>query len=62
MSRSHPLRVADYLQHVLEAISRIQDYTAGMRLEGFLTDRKTSDAVIRNLEIIGKRKLLNTFT
>jgi uncharacterized protein with HEPN domain len=28
MSRSHPLRVADYLQHILEAISHIQDYTA----------------------------------
>lgn len=27
MSRSHPLRVADYLQHILEAISHVQDYT-----------------------------------
>lgn len=54
MSRSHPLRVADYLQHILEAISHIQDYTAGMNVDGFMTDRKTSDAVIRNLEIIGE--------
>ena len=30
MSRAHPLRVADYLQHILEAIGDIQDYTAGM--------------------------------
>jgi uncharacterized protein with HEPN domain len=54
MSRSHPLRVADYLQHILEALSHIQDYTVGMNVDGFLTDRKTSDAVIRNLEIIGE--------
>lgn len=54
MSRSHPLRVTDYLQHILEAISHIQEYTAGMNVDGFMADRKTSDAVIRNLEIIGE--------
>lgn len=27
MSRAHPLRVADYLQHILEAIGNIQDHT-----------------------------------
>lgn len=54
MSRAHPLRVADYLRHILEAIGNIQDYTVGMDLAAFLTDRKTSDAVIRNLEVIGE--------
>ena len=54
MSRPHPLRVADYLQHILEAIGNIQDYTAGMDLAAFLADRKTCDAVIRNLEVIGE--------
>ena len=54
MSRAHPLRVADYLQHILEAIGNIQDYTAGMDLAAFLADRKTCDAVIRNLEVIGE--------
>jgi hypothetical protein len=54
MSRSHPLRVVDYLQHILEAISHVQDYTAGMQIDGFMADRKTSGAVIRNLEIIGE--------
>lgn len=53
MSRAHPLRVADYLQHPLEAIGNIQDYTVGMNLAAFLADRKTCDAVIRNLEVIG---------
>ena len=28
MSRANPLRIADYLQHILEAIDNIQDYTA----------------------------------
>lgn len=54
MSRAHPLRVADYLQHILEAIGHIQDYTTDMDLAAFLADRKTSDAVIRNLEVIGE--------
>lgn len=31
MSRAHPLRVADYLQHILEAIGNIQDYTICQR-------------------------------
>ena len=30
MSRANPLRIADYLQHVLDAIDNIQAYTAGM--------------------------------
>ncbi len=54
MSRADTLRVADYLQHVLEAIGNIQDYTAGMDLTAFMADRKTRDAVIRNLEVIGE--------
>lgn len=54
MSRANPLRVVDYLQHILEAIDNIQDYTAGMDLDAFMADRKTRDAVIRNLEIIGE--------
>lgn len=54
MSRADTLRVADYLQHILEAIGNIQDYTAGMDLAAFMADRKTRDAVIRNLEVIGE--------
>ena len=54
MSRSHPLRVADYLRHILEAVSHIQDYTAGMNVDTFIADRKTSDAVIRIQEVIGE--------
>ena len=42
-----------YLLHIRDAIDRIFGYTsAGDGL--FFTDRKTQDAVIRNLEIIGE--------
>lgn len=54
MSRADPLRIADYLAHILEAIRNIQEYTAGMSRSDFMIDRKTQDAVIRNLEVIGE--------
>lgn len=43
-----------YLTTALECIDRIGEYTAGMTKEAFLADRKTQDAVVRNLEIIGQ--------
>ncbi|GAB6134990.1 DUF86 domain-containing protein [Thermococcus prieurii] len=39
---------------MLEAISRIEEYTEGYDFEDFINDRKTVDAVLRNLEIIGE--------
>jgi uncharacterized protein with HEPN domain len=54
MSRDDPRRVADYLRHILEAIENIQSYTAGATLESYRSDRKTQDAVVRNLEVIGE--------
>jgi uncharacterized protein with HEPN domain len=48
------LRLRDYLQHILQAVLHIREYTAGMELPAFLADRKTQDAVIRNLEVIGE--------
>ena len=54
MTRARPLRTPDYLSHIAEAIALIQTYTAGMDANSFLGDRKTQDAVIRNLEIIGE--------
>ena len=42
-----------FLNHVLRAITEIQDFTAGGRGD-FMTDRKTQSAVIRQLEIIGE--------
>lgn len=54
MSQANPLRIVDYLQHILDAIDNIQDYCAGMSRDAFMEDRKTRDAVIRNLEVIGE--------
>lgn len=54
MSRANPQRCADYLQHIVEAIDNIQNYTVGMDLAAFIADRRTCDAVIRNIEVIGE--------
>ncbi|WP_258083704.1 HepT-like ribonuclease domain-containing protein [Thermococcus thermotolerans] len=43
-----------YVEDILEAISRIEEYTEGMSLEEFKAERIVIDAVIRNLEIIGE--------
>ena len=40
-----------YLATALECIDRIAEYTAGMTKEAFLADRKTQDAIVRNLEM-----------
>ncbi len=42
------------LDDILEAVERIETYTAGMDRAQFQADRKTVDAVIRNLEVIGE--------
>lgn len=44
----------DFVSDIQEAIRRIEAYTVGATYEAFLTDTKTQDAVIRNLEIIGE--------
>lgn len=43
-----------YLDDILEAIASIREYTAGLDYDAFAQDRKTQDAVVRNLEIIGE--------
>lgn len=39
---------------MLEAAERIERYVVGLDQPGFLADEKTSDAVVRNLEILGE--------
>lgn len=41
------------VQDILEAAISIRSYTSGMTFEQFAVDRKTIDAVIRNLEVMG---------
>lgn len=48
------LRVPDYLSHILNAIKRIERYTADMDEMAFLNTELVQDAVIRNIEIIGE--------
>jgi uncharacterized protein with HEPN domain len=43
-----------FLEDILEAVERIEEYTDSMDYEDFLEDRKTVDAVLKNLEIIGE--------
>lgn len=42
-----------YLLHIRDAIDAVLSYTADGR-QSFFADRKTQDAVVRNLEIIGE--------
>jgi uncharacterized protein with HEPN domain len=48
------LRVSGYLDHVLQAIERIDRYTEDVDEVGFLNSELIQDAVIRNIEIIGE--------
>ena len=47
-------RLADYLGHIAQAISRVHRYTAGMDQAAFAAEPLVQDAEIRNLEIIGE--------
>jgi len=42
------------LDDICEAIDRIELYISGMSFDVFSKDRKSVDAVVRNLEIIGE--------
>ncbi len=43
-----------YIGHILEAISGIEEYIAGISFDEFLKDKKTQDAVLRKLEVVGE--------
>ena len=51
---SAPRDVRVYLDDILTSISRIEKYVEGMSMDQFRADSKTTDAVVRNLEIIGE--------
>ncbi len=42
------------LDDICEALDRIEQYISGMSFDVFSKDRKSIDAVVRNLEIIGE--------
>jgi len=47
-------RLSDYLEHIVQAIERIDLYVEGLAEPAFMLDHRTQDAVIRNFEIIGE--------
>jgi len=48
------LRHADYLEHMIDAISLALSYVDGMSKDNFLADKKTQQAVILNIIVIGE--------
>ncbi len=42
------------IQDIMDAVGTISRYTQGMELNTFIDDRRTVDAVVRNLMIIGE--------
>jgi uncharacterized protein with HEPN domain len=46
--------IRDYLQDILEAITDIEEFVANMTYEEFVKDRKTLNAAVRSIEIIGE--------
>ncbi|MDB6061460.1 MAG: hypothetical protein JWM78_1563 [Verrucomicrobiaceae bacterium] len=53
MSRNS-FRIREYIDHMLEAIRRINDYTANLSEAEFLNTLLIQDGVIRNIEILGE--------
>jgi len=49
-----PQRLSDYLNHILEAIERIEEYVSDLDEIAFLGNKLVQDAVIRNFEVIGE--------
>lgn len=47
-------RAKDYLNHIIDAIERIETYTSEFDENDFLNDELVQDAVIRNLEVVGE--------
>lgn len=47
-------RLVDYLDHMLEAAQQACSYVEGMVKEDFLADKRTQQAVILNIVIIGE--------
>lgn len=44
----------EFIGDIKEAIRRIEEYTENIDYDKFLADKKTQDAVVRNLQIIGE--------
>lgn len=43
-----------YLRHILDAISRIEEYTKGVKYKDFMSNNLIQAGVVREIEIIGE--------
>jgi len=43
-----------FIEHILESIARIEEYTKNITKNKFLASRQIQDAVIRRIEVIGE--------
>lgn len=43
-----------YIEHILQSIKKIEDYTNGVDFLDFIKNEEKQDAVIRKIEIIGE--------
>ena len=43
-----------FLQHIFDSIRDIEEYIQGLSRDNFWKDKKTQDAVMRKLEIVGE--------
>lgn len=43
-----------FIEHILECLERIEEYTEGITKEDFINSVQLQDAVIRRIEIIGE--------
>lgn len=52
-----------FLKHIIDAITRIREYTKSMSRDNFMKNHLVQDAVIRQIEIIGEatKRLSNEF-
>ena len=47
-------RIADYLDQMLGATGQIRSYIEGVGKDDFLSDRRTQDAIVLNLIVLGE--------
>ena len=43
-----------YIDHILDSIRKINEFSKGLSLKEFKTNELVQDAIIRNIEIIGE--------
>ena len=53
-AKQRQLRHLDYVEHILDAVKQARSYIEGTSKEAFLQDRKTQDAVILKILVIGE--------